>query len=61
MADLFATRIVMSQLGGNNMADMFIFRMDSEGAGWVNFSDATPEEILGLEIGLYNEMGKNAN
>jgi hypothetical protein len=43
------------------MADMFIFRMDSEGAGWANFSDATPEEILNLEIGLYNEMGKNAN
>jgi len=61
MAGLFATRIVMSQLGANNMADMFIFRMDSEGAGWVNFSDATPEEILGLEISLYNEMGKNAN
>ena len=29
-----------------------IFRIDEEGAGWVDLSDATPSELLDLEIGL---------
>ena len=41
------------------MANMEIFRMNESGAGWVDFSQATPEEILNLEIGIYNEMVKN--
>jgi len=32
-----------------------IFRMDNEGAGWVDLSEATPAEILDLEIGLFQE------
>lgn len=29
-----------------------IFRLNDEGAGWVDLSEATPEELLNLEIGL---------
>jgi hypothetical protein len=32
-----------------------IFRMNEEGAGWVDLSEATSEEILDLEIGLFQE------
>ena len=32
-----------------------IFRIDSEGAGWVDLSEATPSEMLDLEIGLFQE------
>ena len=32
-----------------------IFRIDSEGAGWVDLSEATPQEMLDLEIGLFQE------
>jgi hypothetical protein len=32
-----------------------IFRLDEQGAGWVDFSEATPAELLDLEIGLFNE------
>lgn len=32
-----------------------IFRMDNEGAGWVDLSKATAEEKLDLEIGLFQE------
>ena len=32
-----------------------IFRMNEEGAGWVDFSEATPEEKFQIEIGLLNE------
>jgi hypothetical protein len=28
------------------------FRLDSEGAGWVDLSNARPNELLDLEIGL---------
>ncbi len=31
------------------------FRIDSEGAGWVDLSEATPQELLDLEIGLFQE------
>ena len=31
------------------------FRLDDEGAGWVDLEDATPEELLNLEIGLFQE------
>ena len=29
-----------------------IFRINEDGAGWVDLSDATPSELLDLEIGL---------
>ena len=29
--------------------------MDNEGAGWVDLSEATPDEMLNLEIGLFQE------
>ena len=32
-----------------------IFRIDNECAGWVDLSDATPAELLDLEIGLFQE------
>jgi hypothetical protein len=32
-----------------------IFRLNEEGAGWVDLSDATPKELLDLEIGLFQE------
>ena len=32
-----------------------IFRIDEEGAGWVDLSEATPNELLDLEIGLFQE------
>jgi hypothetical protein len=32
-----------------------IFRMNEEGAGWVDLSEATPEELFQIEIGLLNE------
>ncbi len=32
-----------------------IFRMNDEGAGWVDLSEATPAEMLDLEIGLFQE------
>jgi hypothetical protein len=32
-----------------------IFRIDEEGAGWVDLSEATPKELLDLEIGLFQE------
>jgi hypothetical protein len=32
-----------------------IFRMNEEGAGWVDLSEATPSELLDLEIGLFQE------
>jgi len=32
-----------------------IFRIDEEGAGWVDLSEATPDELFQIEIGLLNE------
>jgi hypothetical protein len=31
------------------------FRIDEEGAGWVDLEEATPDELLNIEIGLLNE------
>ena len=36
-----------------------IFRMDNEGAGWVDLSEATPDELFTLEVGLLNEGAFN--
>jgi len=32
-----------------------IFRMDEEGAGWVDLSEATPGELFNIELGLLEE------
>ncbi len=32
-----------------------IFRLDEQGAGWVDLSDATASEKLDLEIALFQE------
>jgi hypothetical protein len=32
-----------------------IFRIDENGAGWVDLSEATPDEKLNIELGLLNE------
>jgi hypothetical protein len=37
------------------MGHIEFFRLDDEGAGWVDLEDATPEELLNLEIGLFQE------
>ena len=29
--------------------------MDNEGAGWVDLSEATPDELFTIEVGLLNE------
>lgn len=31
------------------------FRLDDEGAGWVDLSEATPDELLDFEIALFEE------
>ncbi len=33
-----------------------IFRLDNQGAGWVDLSEATPQELLDLEIGLFTDL-----
>jgi len=32
-----------------------IFRVNDEGAGWVDLTEATPDELLTLELGLFKE------
>mgnify|MGYP007020041545 FL=1 len=32
-----------------------IFRMDNEGAGWVDLAEATPDELFNIELGLLEE------
>jgi len=32
-----------------------IFRLNEQGAGWVDLSEATPQELLDIEIGLFQE------
>ena len=32
-----------------------IFRMNENGAGWVDLSEATSDEMFNLELGLLNE------
>jgi len=39
----------------NKMGYIEIFRIDDEGAGWVDLSEATPDELFNIEIGLLNE------
>jgi hypothetical protein len=39
----------------NKMGYIEIFRIDDEGAGWVDLSEATPAELIDLEIGLFQE------
>ena len=32
-----------------------IFRMNEDGAGWVDLSEATPDELFNIELGLLEE------
>ena len=32
-----------------------IFRIDNEGAGWIDLSQANADELFNLEVGLLNE------
>lgn len=32
-----------------------IFRIDNEGAGWIDLSQANSDELFTLEVGLLNE------
>ena len=32
-----------------------IFRIDQNGAGWVDLSEATSDELFNIEVGLLNE------
>ena len=33
-----------------------IFRMNENGAGWVDLSEATPDELFDIEVGLLNPL-----
>jgi len=37
------------------MGHIEIFRMNEEGAGWVDLSEATPDEMFNIELGLLEE------
>jgi hypothetical protein len=37
------------------MGHIEIFRINENGAGWVDLSEATPDELFQIEIGLLNE------
>ena len=37
------------------MGHVEIFRMNEQGAGWVDLSEATTAELLDLELGLLHE------
>ena len=37
------------------MGHIEIFRIDEQGAGWVDLAEATPDELFNIEIGLLNE------
>ncbi len=49
----------MSSLFNTKEAELMgyveIFRMDNEGAGWVDLSEATPDELFNIELGLLEE------
>ena len=40
------------------MANLEIFRIDQNGAGWVDFSDATSSEKLDVELGILTNQIK---
>jgi len=40
------------------MANLEIFRLDENGAGWVDFSEATSDEKLNIELGLITNQVK---
>jgi hypothetical protein len=44
-----------SSKGRKLMGYIEIFRIDNEGAGWIDLSQATDKELLDLEIGLFQE------
>ena len=44
-----------SSKGRKLMGYIEIFRIDNEGAGWIDLSQATPDELFNLEVGLLNE------
>jgi hypothetical protein len=38
-----------------------IFRMNEEGAGWVDLAEATPDELFNIELGLLEEGAFECN
>lgn len=38
------------------MANLEIFRIDENGAGWVDFSEATSDEKMNIELGLMTKQ-----
>jgi hypothetical protein len=40
------------------MANLEIFRINENGAGWVDFSEATSDEKLNVELGLITNQVK---
>ena len=44
-----------SSKGRKLMGYIEIFRIDNEGAGWIDLEQATPDELFNLEVGLLNE------
>jgi hypothetical protein len=39
----------------NKMGYIEFARINDEGVSWVNLSEATPDELFNIEIGLLNE------
>ncbi len=37
------------------MGHIEIFRINENGAGWVDLSEATPDELFNIELGLLEE------
>ena len=44
-----------SSKGRKLMGYIEIFRIDNEGAGWIDLSQANSDELFNLEVGLLNE------
>jgi hypothetical protein len=44
-----------SSKGGKLMGYVEIFRIDNEGAGWIDLAQANEDELFNLEVGLLNE------
>jgi hypothetical protein len=44
-----------SSKGRKLMGYIEIFRIDNEGAGWIDLAQANSDELFNLEVGLLNE------
>ena len=52
---LLRIRLLNRLRGTTLMGYVEIFRIDNEGAGWIDLSQANADELFNLEVGLLNE------